>query len=95
MHGGRQTSKVLMTTRVTTKSVTFRRPFIVNDAAGEQPPGVYIVETEEELLESVSFPVYRRLSTVMHCPAPGGIVRFVTIDPAALEAALARDARYN
>ncbi len=81
-----------MTTRVTTKSVTFGRPFTVNDVAGEQPPGIYIVETEEELLEAVSFPAYRRLSTVMRCPAAGGITRFVTIDPAALDAALARGA---
>jgi hypothetical protein len=85
-----------MTTRVTTKSVTFAvtfaQPFTVNDMTGEQPPGVYIVETEEELLESFSFSAYRRLSTVMRCPAAGGIMRFVTIDPTALDAALARDA---
>ena len=82
-----------MTTRVITKTVVFARPFVVADADGEQPPGVYTVDTEEELLESVSFPAYRRVSTVMHCPAPGGITRFVTIDPIALDAALARDGK--
>jgi hypothetical protein len=84
-----------MITRVTTKTVIFARPFVVDKADGEQPPGVYTVDTEEELLESVSFPAYRRVSTVMRCPAPGGITRFVTIDPIVLDAALAREARLN
>jgi hypothetical protein len=84
-----------MTTRVTTKTVIFARPFVVDKADGEQLPGVYTVDTEEELLESVSFPAYRRVSTVMRCPAPGGITRFVAIDPIVLDAALAREARAN
>jgi hypothetical protein len=82
-----------VTTRVTTKTVIFAHPFVVDAMDGEQPPGIYNVETEEELLESVSFPVYRRVSTVMVCQVPGGITRFVTIDPTALDTALARDAR--
>ena len=82
-----------MTTRVTTKAVIFVHPFVVDEMDGEQPPGVYTIETEEELLESVSFPVYRRVSTVMVCQAAGGVTRFVTIDPQVLDAALARDAR--
>ena len=49
-----------MTTRVTIKTVIFAHPFVVDAADGEQPPGVYTVETEEELLESASFPAYRR-----------------------------------
>ena len=84
-----------MTTRFTTKTVIFARPFVVNEVDGEQLPGIYTVETEEEQLESVSFPAHRRVATVMHCHAIGGITRFVTIDPAALSAALARDARAN
>ena len=82
-----------MTTRVTTKTVIFAHPFIVDGMDGEQPPGVYTVETEEELLESISFPVHRRLSTVMCCHGSVGVTRFVTIDPQVLDAALARDAR--
>ena len=82
-----------MTTRVTIKTVIFAHPFVVDAADGEQPPGVYTVETEEELLESASFPAYRRLSTVMRCPAAGGITRFVTINPIALDAAQQRDAK--
>ena len=84
-----------LTARVTTRTVIFVRPFLLNQADGELPPGIYTVETEEELLESVSFPVYRRVSTVMHCQTASGITRFATVDPAVLEAALARDARVS
>jgi len=83
-----------MTTRVTSRTVVFSRPFVLNEADGEQPPGIYAVETEEEPLEVVSLPAYRRVSTVMHrCDlhAAGGFIRFVPIDPQELECALARD----
>jgi hypothetical protein len=82
-----------VTTRVTSNTVSFSHPFLLDEADGEQPPGTYTVETEEELLESVSFPVYRRVSTVIHFRAPGGVTRFVTVDPAVLDAALVRDRR--
>jgi hypothetical protein len=83
----------VMTIRTTSKAVIFARPFIVDAVDGEQPPGIYTVETEEELLESVSFPAYRRVATVMHCLSDCGVTRFVNIDPRALAAALARDVR--
>ena len=81
--------------RVTTRTVIFVRSFLLNEADGELPPGIYTVETEEELLESVFFPAWRRVSTVMHCQAASGITRFATVNPAVLEAALARDARVS
>ena len=84
-----------MTTRVTSKTVVFSRPFVLNEADGEQPPGIYTVETEEEPLDVVSILAYRRGSTVMHrCDLhpTGGFIRFVSIDPAELGNALARDA---
>ena len=40
-----------MTTRITTKTVVFSRPFILNEGQGEQPAGIYTVETEEEPLD--------------------------------------------
>jgi len=84
-----------MTTRVTTKTVVFSHAFVLNEEDGEQQPGVYTVETEEEQLDVMSIAAYRRVSTVMNrydLRGPGGFVRFVTIDPAELDAALARDA---
>jgi hypothetical protein len=86
---------LFMTTRITTKTVVFSRPFVLNEADGEQQPGVYTVETEEELLDVMSIAAYRRVSTVMNrydLHANGGCVRFIKIDPAELDTALARDA---
>jgi hypothetical protein len=83
-----------MTVRTTTKSVTFRRPFSLKGADGFQPAGTYVAETEEKAIPSLSFLVYRRLSTTMILPTRygGAVVRqMVTIDPADLEAAQTRD----
>ena len=83
-----------MTVRTTTKSVTFRRPFSLKGADGFQPAGTYVVETEEEAIPGLSFLAYRRRSTTMILSNRygGSVVRqVVTIDPADLEAAQARD----
>jgi hypothetical protein len=67
----------------------------LNEADGEQQPGIYTVETEEEPLDVMKIAAYRRVSIVMNrydLHGPGGFTRFVTIDPAELDAALARDA---
>lgn len=84
-----------MTIRTSVKTVTFARPFILDGLDEVQPAGSYVVETDEELLESVSFPVYRRIMTLIRLPArpthPGSS-RAVTIEPQELDAALARDA---
>ena len=84
-----------MTVRTTTKSVTFRRPFSLTGADGLQPAGTYVLETEEEAIPALSFLAYRRLSTTMTLSSTrygGAVVRqVVTIDPADLEAAQARD----
>jgi hypothetical protein len=65
------------------------------DESGEQyPAGRYSIETDEELLEDVSFPAYRRRATMMQLiadPRRRGITEVVTIDPQQLEAALAAD----
>jgi hypothetical protein len=84
-----------MKTRITTRTVVFSRPFVLNEADGEQCPGIYTVETEEEPLDVMSVSAYRRVSSVMNrydLHASSGLIRFVAIDPAELDAALARDA---
>ena len=58
------------------------------------PAGAYIVETDEELLQGISFPAYRRISTLIYLHAkPGnpGRRQALTIDPNELDAALMRD----
>lgn len=44
-----------MTTRVTRKSVTFVRPFVLNELDGEHPAGTYIVETKKRCLKQFLF----------------------------------------
>jgi hypothetical protein len=82
-----------MTMRSTSKTVTFLHPFCLKGVDRALPRGDYLVVTEEELIEGLSFPAYRRVSTVIFVPAPSGsAVEMVTIEPADLAAALERDA---
>jgi hypothetical protein len=83
-----------MTTRTTTKKVTFVRPFLLEGIDRTLPAGEYEVVTDEELVEGLSFPVYRRVSTMIYVPArshPASSVEMVTIDPLALQEARDRD----
>jgi hypothetical protein len=60
-----------------------------------QPPGTYTIETDEELLEQLSFTAYHRVSTSIILPLKrggSGSYELIKIDPAELEAALRRDA---
>ncbi|MGB6197824.1 MAG: hypothetical protein WBF49_16010, partial [Methyloceanibacter sp.] len=71
-----------MTTRKTTKVVTFRRPFHLKGVDRLLPPAEYSVVTDEEVLDGLSFVAYRRVSTVIFVPAESGsAVEMVTIDP--------------
>jgi hypothetical protein len=58
------------------------------------PAGGYEVVTDEELIEGLSFPVYRRVATTMLVPAQSyqGSVELMTVDPLKLAAAQDRDA---
>jgi hypothetical protein len=52
-------------------------------------------KTGEELLQAPSFPVWRRLGTVIHLPRKAGgpmVDQVATVNPAALEAVPALDA---
>jgi hypothetical protein len=85
-----------VTLRTSRRTVAFTRPFSLRGVDGVQPAGTYAVETDEELLESLSFPVYRRVATTIFLPSrPGGMVsgQLVTIDPLELAAAEKNDAR--
>ena len=84
-----------MTTRTSKRTVTFRRPFTLGDTAHPWPAGIYVVETDEELLEGLSFPAYRRILTVISRQPESGVsplTRAQTINPDDLDAALQRDA---
>ena len=87
-----------MKTRTSDKTVTFRRPFVLAGLDELLPAGDYSVETEEELVEGISYAVFRRTSTLLLLHAEAGLphlARALTIDPAELEAALERDSAHD
>ena len=80
-----------MTVRTRCMTVTFTRPFAVSGIDEMQPAGSYTIETDEELLEGLSFPAYRRIATSIFLPPqPGGLIRgqIAQIDPGKVDAAL-------
>ena len=82
-----------MTARTRRETVVFLRPFPLKDVGRTLPAGAYDVVTDEELIESLSFAVYRRMSTIIFAPSPGtSAVELLTIDPRDLQMALDRDA---
>ena len=84
-----------MSTRTTTTTVAFRRPFLLSGFDDALPAGTYTVETIEEMLEGLSFPAYRWLaSSIRLPPRPGSriLVEVVATNPAELGAAMTRDA---
>jgi hypothetical protein len=82
-----------MTTRTTRKTVTFLHPFTLEGVDRTLPAGEYQVVTDEELIEGLSFPVYRRTSTMMFVPGQSRSIEMVTIDPRDLQAARERDTK--
>ena len=84
-----------VTLRTNRRSVTFRFPFSLPGVDGEQPAGTYTIETDEELLEELSFPAYHRVATSMRVPRGPGSYQMFRIEPADLAAALQRDAELS
>ena len=85
----------MMMNRTTTGTVTFRHSFTMEGLDGWQPAGTYVIEMEEELLQELSFPAWRRVHTAIRLPQRAGISvmeQVATVDFKALEAALAVDA---
>ncbi len=82
-----------MNPRTSRKTVTFNKPFSLKGIGRSLPAGSYEVVTDEELIEGLSFPVYRRIATTMLVPGQlSRSVEMVTVDPLALAAALEREA---
>ena len=83
-----------MSSRTIETTVTFTHPFSLKGLDGPQPPGTYAVRADEELIEGMSFPAYRRTATAMSIPVPNagpGSFQVIATDPQELEAALAAD----
>ena len=80
-----------MPVRMTSTEVVFQHPFVLQGFDKIEPAGTYVVETEEESIDEVSFPVWKRGATVMHVKRAGA-TEYVRIDPEDLRKALLRDA---
>ena len=82
-----------MMTRSNSKTVVFNHPFEVKGVDRVLPPGNYRVVTDEELIQELSFPVYRRIATMIFVPLDthSSSIEMVTIDPRHLQEALDRD----
>lgn len=88
-------AEVTVTTRTTSTSVTFMRPFTLSGFDSPQPAGTYVVETDEERIEDLSFLAYRRTGTRIQLPpspSQPGISETAAIDPAVIDQALAEGA---
>ena len=75
--------------------MSFARPFLLKGVDRVLAAGQYKVITDEELIEELSFPVYRRVATMIFVPANSqnsSSVEMVAIDPRDLQDAQDRDA---
>jgi hypothetical protein len=79
--------------RTRREDMVFRHPFSLKGWAEPQPAGTYAVETEEELIEGLSFPAYRRVSTTItrRATRAGALVQAIPVDPRELAEAQAAD----
>ena len=57
-----------MLTRTRDRMWTFSKPFTIKGVDRLLPAGSYRVSTDEELIEGLSFPVYRRVATMIFAP---------------------------
>jgi hypothetical protein len=87
-----------MTVRTSSKTVTFAHPFLLKGVDRILATGDYRIVTDEELIEELSFPVYRRVATMIFVPAESGsasTVEMVTIDPQDLQVAQELDLNHG
>ena len=80
-----------MSDRTTKTTVTFKMPFMLFELGELLPAGDYVVETQEELLQGVSFPAYQRVQTQIHLNPKPGVMQKLTVDPIKLAATVRQD----
>ena len=75
--------------RTRRKLMTFATPFHLRVCDGVLPAGTYEVDTDEELIDGLSFVAYRRTATRIHLPAIGMKTmchEVIMVQPSELEA---------
>lgn len=80
-------------TRTRRRKLTFSRPFTLRSIGRVLPAGIYELVTDEELIEELSFPVYRRTASWIMAPAEDtiGTTEMIPVDPAEFAAAHRHD----
>jgi len=84
-----------MIERTTASEITFSHPFILGSLIVPLDAGTYLLIVDEELIEGLSFPAYRRTGTHLEIPAVGveiGTRQLLQVPLQELEAAMQRDA---
>jgi hypothetical protein len=66
--GARANSRVVIVTRSRRETVIFKHPFRIKGIDRQLPAGAYEVVTDEELIEGLSFPCFRRVATMIMVP---------------------------
>lgn len=84
-----------MAERTTESEVTFAHPFTLDSLVQPLDAGTYRLVVDEELIEGLSFPAYRRTGTHLEIPAMSiatGKRQFLQVTKSEIDAALRRDA---
>ncbi|PDS99971.1 hypothetical protein CO659_03670 [Rhizobium sp. S9] len=84
-----------MTERTIESEITFSRPFALSALVATLDAGTYRVIVDEELIEGLSFPSYRRTAMHIEIPALGvsiGTRQLLQVHPQDLESAIKKDA---
>lgn len=87
-----------MTIRTSSKFVVFKHPFTIGALSELQPAGSYQIDTDEELIEGLSFIAYKRILTIIHLHSRNklkNITRALTVSARDLETALKKDSVKN
>jgi hypothetical protein len=84
-------------TRTRHRKVTFSRPFTLSGVGRALPAGEYELVTDEEPIEELSFPVYRRTASWIMAPAEDakGTTEMIPVDPSEFAAAHKRDSAFE
>lgn len=83
-----------MTTRSRRETVHFKHPFRIKGIDRLLSPGAYEVVTDEEMIEGLSFPCFRRIATMIMVPgaAPSiSSMEMISISPVDLSDAQRND----
>jgi hypothetical protein len=93
--GSRASSGKVSLTRSRRETVTFRHPFRIKGIERQLQAGAYEVVTDEEMIEGLSFPCFRRVATMIMVPAAPphhSSTEMISISSVALADAQAADA---